>query len=198
VRDVRVWQALLGVEKTVVEDVEFDEVAEVLVGLVRPARGAAGRCGVCQRRCARYDTGEGRRRWRALDLGTVQVVLEADAPRVSCPEHGVVVAHVPWARHGAGHTFAFDDTVAWLATRRPQPPADLDAVDVRQPEIQQRQIELPIACGRQRFSTRGRPPHRMPMRPQAGRQHTPDGGAVLHHQQFGHAPTLAAGTTRTR
>jgi transposase len=42
--------------------------------------------------------------------------VEADAPRVSCPRHGVVVAHVPWARHGAGHTLAFDQTVAWLAT----------------------------------------------------------------------------------
>jgi transposase len=52
-----------------------------------------------------------------LDLGTVQAVLEADAPRVSCPEHGVVVAHVPWARHGAGHTRYFDETVAWLATQ---------------------------------------------------------------------------------
>ena len=27
----------------------------------------------------------------------------------------MVVAGVPWARHGAGHTYAFDDTVAWLA-----------------------------------------------------------------------------------
>jgi Helix-turn-helix domain of transposase family ISL3 len=26
-----------------------------------------------------------------------------------------VVAQVPWARHGAGHTLAFDDTAAWLA-----------------------------------------------------------------------------------
>lgn len=46
----------------------------------------------------------------------VRAVLEADAPRVSCREHGVVVASVPWARHDAGHTYAFDDTVAWLAT----------------------------------------------------------------------------------
>jgi transposase len=29
----------------------------------------------------------------------------------------VVVAHVPWARHGAGHTLAFDETVAWLVTQ---------------------------------------------------------------------------------
>jgi len=47
----------------------------------------------------------------------VRAFLEADAPRVSCPEHGVVVAHVPWARHGAGHTRSFDQTVAWLATQ---------------------------------------------------------------------------------
>ena len=47
----------------------------------------------------------------------MQVFLEADAPRVRCAEHGVVVAQVPWARHGAGHTLAFDDTVAWLVTQ---------------------------------------------------------------------------------
>jgi transposase len=52
-----------------------------------------------------------------LDAGTVRVFVEAEAPRVCCVEHGVVVAHVPWARHGAGHTFAFDQTVAWLATQ---------------------------------------------------------------------------------
>jgi transposase len=45
----------------------------------------------------------------------VQVVLEADAPRVNCPTHGPTVVAVPWARHHAVHTVAFDDTVAWLA-----------------------------------------------------------------------------------
>jgi transposase len=50
-------------------------------------------------------------------VGTVRVWLEADAPRVRCPAHGVTVVQVPWARHGSGHTRDFDDTVAWLATR---------------------------------------------------------------------------------
>jgi transposase len=59
--------------------------------------------------------GKAWRYWRALDLGTVRAVLEADAPRVRCSEHGVAVAAVPWARHGAGHTRYFDDQVAWLA-----------------------------------------------------------------------------------
>ena len=31
--------------------------------------------------------------------------------------HGVTVAAVPWARHGAGHTRDFDDLAAWLAVR---------------------------------------------------------------------------------
>jgi transposase len=118
----------LGVEKIVVERVELDQGDDeegeegdcdgaVLVAHVRPMRAARGRCGVCRRRCGRYDNGEGRRRWRGLDLGTVRVFLEADAPRVNCLEHGVVVAHVPWARHGVGHTIAFDETVAWLVTQ---------------------------------------------------------------------------------
>ena len=50
-------------------------------------------------------------------MGTVQVVLEADAPRVDCPTHGPTVRQVPWARHGAGHTRSFDQQVAWLATQ---------------------------------------------------------------------------------
>src|SRR5262249_55141964 len=43
--------------------------------------------------------------------------LEAAAPRVRCPVHGVVVSQVPWARHGSGFVRAFEDQVAWLATQ---------------------------------------------------------------------------------
>ena len=75
-----------------------------------PSQGEASRCGECGRRCPATTGASGRRRWRALDLGSVRAFLEADSPRVRCTEHGVVVAQVPWARHGAGHTYAFDDT----------------------------------------------------------------------------------------
>jgi transposase len=115
VRSARVWKRLLGVEHTVVEEVVFDEDADAVVALVRPTRSRRRRCAVCQRRCSGYDQGEGRRRWRGLDLGVVRVFLEADAPRVRCPAHGVMVAAVPWARHGAWCTRAFEDTAAWLA-----------------------------------------------------------------------------------
>jgi transposase len=115
VRKPSVWARLLGVEHTVIERVEFSDEEDLLICHVRPAKRQRRRCGVCRRRCPGYDRGQGRRRWRALDLGTVRAVLEADAPRVRCPDHGVVVAAVPWARHGAGHTRYFDDQVAWLA-----------------------------------------------------------------------------------
>jgi transposase len=117
---VRIWRAVLQVEKTVIEKVEMvpdGGGGDVLVAHVRPVRGARGRCGLCLRRSRGYDQGGGRRRWRSLDSVTTLVFLEADAPRVWCREHGVVVAHVPWARHGAGHTRTFDQTVAWLATQ---------------------------------------------------------------------------------
>jgi transposase len=117
VRDARVWQRVLGVERTVVEEVGFDDRTDAVVVSVRPRKGAVRRCGRCGRRGPWYDRGEGRRRWRALDLGTVRVFLEADSRRVRCPLHGPTVVQVPWARHGAGHTRAFDETVAWLAVR---------------------------------------------------------------------------------
>ena len=108
---------MAGVERgVVIEGVEFDEELGELVVSCRLRRGAGRCCGRCGRRCGRYDQGEGRRRWRALDAGTIRVFIEADAPRVACPDHGVTVAAVPWARHGTGHTRVFDDQVAWLVT----------------------------------------------------------------------------------
>jgi transposase len=121
VRSSRVWARLAGCADTVIEDVDWQEIGGApggeprLVVHVRPYQRLAGRCGACGRKCPGYDRGQGRRRWRALDLGTVRAYLEADAPRVSCPVHGVITAAVPWARHGAAHTRFFDDQVAWLA-----------------------------------------------------------------------------------
>lgn len=116
-RESRIWRRVLGVQDTVIERVFFDEDAGAVIVSVRPHVRARDRCGLCHARCAGYDRGAGRRRWRGLDCGQVRVFVEAAAPRVSCPEHGVVVAAVPWARHGAGHTRSFDDTVAWMATQ---------------------------------------------------------------------------------
>jgi transposase len=116
-RGKSIFRVVVGVEKATVEDVWFEESshATVAVVAVRVWKRQRSRCGLCGRRCPGYDVGDGRRRWRTLDLGTMVTFVEADAPRVHCPTHGVVVASVPWAAHGAGHTWAFDQQVAWLA-----------------------------------------------------------------------------------
>ncbi len=116
-----VWRCVLGVDRaTVIESVGVEEDINAVVAHVRPRRDSWRRCGRCGARAPLYDRGEGRRRWRALDLGTVMCFLECDAPRVACPEHGPTVAQVPWARHGAGHTREFDDQAAWLVTHTPK------------------------------------------------------------------------------
>lgn len=113
-RGTRVWAGLLGLKAVVVEDVYCGDEGEVVVA-VRPRWRERDRCGVCRRRSPGFDMGEGRRRWRALDLGTTFAYVEAGAPRVRCRRHGVVVCAVPWARHKARFTTAFEDQVAWLA-----------------------------------------------------------------------------------
>lgn len=115
--DTTLWRNVLGVEKnTIIEDVELDaDEEEILVADIRPCRKLKPRCGKCEKPAPGYDPGR-RRRWRGLDLSSVKTYLEADAPRVECPDHGVTVAWVPWARHNSGHTRCFDDQCAWLAT----------------------------------------------------------------------------------
>lgn len=120
----RVFAAGLGGQDLVIEDVSIEVetskgknliTREVLVFSARPKASQASRCPYCRKRCPGYDNGDGPRRWRTLDVGTTKAYLQAAAPRVECPEHGVVVAHVPWARPAARHSWMFEDTCAWLA-----------------------------------------------------------------------------------
>ncbi len=115
-RGGRVFARLLGLGRAVVEGVRLEEDGSVVVA-ARPRRREASRCGRCGRRCPGYDQGEGRRRWRALDLGARRAYVEAEAPRVACREHGIVVARLPWARHDSWFTREFEEQVAWLATQ---------------------------------------------------------------------------------
>ena len=69
-RAIRVWAGLLGLQRTVLEQVTTGSEGELIVS-VRPSWRERDRCGVCRRRCGRYDQGEGRRRWRALWAGNL-------------------------------------------------------------------------------------------------------------------------------
>ena len=116
--NANVWRRMVGVDRaTVIEEIVFDEAADTVVVHVRPRRSTRRRCGRCGTRAPGYDQGQGRRNWRAVDLGGMRCFLQSAAVRVDCPTHGPTVAEVPWARHDAGHTRDFDDSVAWLAVQ---------------------------------------------------------------------------------
>ena len=107
----------LGVECAVVESVQEGEEGRGFVVKIRPRAEHRSRCLVCLARCPGYDEGYGPRRWRGHDVGLARTYVEADAPRVECAEHGVLVAHFPWARRGSGFTRSFEDMIAWLVVR---------------------------------------------------------------------------------
>jgi transposase len=112
----------LGVERAVVQGVDWEGDGvpglQALLLRVGPRKKEELRCPKCGKRCPRYDRGSGEeRRWRAPDVGLCPTYVVAEAPRVRCREHGVLVQRVPWARHRSTFTRAFEDQVAWLAVR---------------------------------------------------------------------------------
>jgi len=113
------FKLLQNIKNTVIESTEVtggpDAWDTSLVLNVRPTKGQVHRCPKCGKRMPYYDEGQGRRLWRALDLGVTRVYLQSRAPRVECAKHGVIVAGVPWARHGSWFTRAFEDWVCWMA-----------------------------------------------------------------------------------
>jgi transposase len=107
---------LLKIDKIVVEDICFEDVSEEEIFIIRvhPYSRETNRCSQCGKRCSGYDSSQKIRRWRALDFGSQRVYIEASTPRVKCPEHGVIVARVPWARHDSDYTYDFETAVTWF------------------------------------------------------------------------------------
>jgi len=81
-------------------------------------RGQRLTCPLCEFTTrARYDRRPEPSWWRHLDFGTSPVVVRAMLRRLACPEHGVVVEAVPFARHRSRFTRDFEDLTAFLATK---------------------------------------------------------------------------------
>jgi len=65
----------------------------------------------------RADTRPADSSWRSLDMGSRKVIVTARLRRLDCPDHGVLVEQVPFARHRARFTRDFEDLVAWCASK---------------------------------------------------------------------------------
>jgi len=108
---------LLKIDRIVIENVYFEgnENEEYCIIRARPMSREKSRCPICGKLCPGYDSAKKTRRWRSLDFGSQRVYIEANAPRVKCSEHGVIVAKVPWARHNTDYTYDFETAVTWFS-----------------------------------------------------------------------------------
>lgn len=115
---------LLNVKNVVVESHDFyTDIAgaQHLRIQARPDKWHQCRCPYCGKKCPKDGVSvKGRRQWRSLDFGSILVEIESDTQRINCPEHGRIVADVPWAYPGSRFTKDFDLTVGWLAVYLPR------------------------------------------------------------------------------
>lgn len=106
-KDTELYQQLLGVVKPwTVESVQLDQKAVEIVVKVA-LRGSVGyTCPECDKVIPGYDSVT--RRWRHLDSCQFKTILEAELPRVECPDHGVKTIQPPWALKGSRFTALFE------------------------------------------------------------------------------------------
>ena len=111
---------LLRLPGASVIDVSFGSEGVIVTVRLAPAAG------LLALRAARRPASDPRarrvKRWRHLDLGSARCVIECELRRLWCPDCGVHLEAVPWARPEAHHTRDFEDVVAWLAQQMAKTP----------------------------------------------------------------------------
>jgi transposase len=118
VRVTTAFNRMLDLPGASVLGVRFERQGVVVRVRLRRRRKVCGRCGQLVR--ATHETRL--RRWRHLDLGGQRCLIECELRRVRCPDCGVKVEGVAWARPGARHTRDLEDVVAFLAQQMAKTP----------------------------------------------------------------------------
>lgn len=119
VRDLDLFQQALGITAPwkVVRS-EFDAAAKRLDLYIDFEPGGSFPCPVCGRAgCKAYDTSD--KTWRHLNFFQHEAYLHVRTPRVQCPQHGIKLVEVPWARHGSGFTLLFEALLLALVKDMP-------------------------------------------------------------------------------
>lgn len=110
---------LLSVNHCVIESYDLvtnDNGVKTLKVYLHPLKSYSDRCPVCSKRCPVYDRSPNYRKWRDLDSSDgVVVELYSKTQRISCKEHGIKTASVPWAFKDSGFTTTFDLMATFLA-----------------------------------------------------------------------------------
>ncbi len=145
-RDRELYQQILGLQSPwKVSDIRLSLTDRQVVIVVVRDPVVSLTCPVCGQSCGVYD--HRKRMWRHLDTCQLQTVIEAEVPRVSCPEHGVQQIVVSWAEPGGRFTALFEAMViAWLGEAPIAAVAALVGLSWDQVDgIQQRAIDRGLA-----------------------------------------------------
>ena len=112
------FNRLLALQGARVIDVLFGSDGITVRVALRRRLAACSNCGqVC-----RQVHDRAWRRWRHLDLAGSRCFIEYELRRVRCPDCGVRVEAVPFARPSARHTRDFEDLVAFMAQQMAKAP----------------------------------------------------------------------------
>ena len=118
-RDIDLFQLALGlVPPWMVADAKFDadkKRLDIEIDFKTGGRFPCPECGKAD--CPVHDTVK--KSWRHLNFFQHQAFLHARVARIDCPEHGVRLVSVPWARPGSGFTLLFEAFVMTLVKDMP-------------------------------------------------------------------------------
>jgi transposase len=118
-RDIDLFQLALGlVPPWMVSDAKFDADKKRLDIEIDFKTGGRFPCPECDKAdCPVHDTVK--KSWRHLNFFQHEAFLHARVPRIDCPDHGVRLVNVAWARPGSGFTLLFEAFVMTLVKDMP-------------------------------------------------------------------------------
>src|SRR5215469_16456299 len=118
-RDIDLFQLALGlVPPWMVADAKFDADKKRLDIEIDFKVGGRFPCPDCGKAdCPVHDTAK--KTWRHLNFFQHQAFLHARVARIDCPDCGVRLVNVPWARPGSGFTLLFEAFVMILVKGMP-------------------------------------------------------------------------------
>ena len=118
-QDTDLFQLALGLfPPWLVERCAFDPQEKRLDIFIDFTRGGEFECPECGRpHCTAYDTQN--KTWRHLNFFEHVTYLRVRTPRVDCPDCGVKLVPVPWAREGSGFTILFEAFILAMAKEMP-------------------------------------------------------------------------------
>ena len=118
-RDIDLFQLALGlVPPWMVVDAKFDadkKRLDIEIDFKTGGRFSCPKCGKAD--CPVHDTVK--KTWRHLNFFQHQAFLHARVARIDCPDCGVLLVNVPWARPGSGFTLLFEAFVMALVKGMP-------------------------------------------------------------------------------